>query len=120
MKLKRGDVVTAAFRGDLKKPRPAVILHADEFIEVHETLLLCPFSTFMADASMFRPTIEPSTGNGLQEVSQVMVDKLTHLRKVSIGRVIGQLSEIDMQRLETALIGITGLRQSVLPITRTQ
>lgn len=108
-------MVTAAFQGDLGKPRPAVILHADEYIEAHETLLLCPLTTFLADSSNFRPTIAPSPENGLQATSQIMVDKTTHLKKTSIRQVIGRLSDDDIARLETALINITGLRQTILP-----
>lgn len=115
MKLKRGDMVTAAFQGDLRKPRPAVILHADEYIEFHETLLLCPLTTFLADSPNFRPTIEPSPENGLQSTSQIMVDKTTHLKKTSIRQVIGALNSDDIRRLESALINITGLRQPIVP-----
>ena len=32
MNLKRGDMVTAAFQGVLGKPRPAVIVHADDVV----------------------------------------------------------------------------------------
>ncbi|MEA3534019.1 type II toxin-antitoxin system PemK/MazF family toxin [Rhizobium sp. CC-YZS058] len=116
MRPKRGDMVTAAFQGDLKKPRPAVILHADEFIEAHESLILCAFTSSLADAPSFRPTIEPTAGNGLEVTSQIMVDKITHLRKAAIRQVIGRLSDEDMQRLETALITITGLHRTILPL----
>nr|WP_230980258.1 type II toxin-antitoxin system PemK/MazF family toxin [Oryzicola mucosus] len=109
-------MVTAAFQGDLGKPRPAVVLHADEYIEMHETLILCPLTTFLADAPNFRPTINPSPENGLQNVSQIMVDKVTHLRKSAMSRVIGRLADKDMWRLEAALINITGLRQAILPL----
>ena len=120
MKLTRGDMVTAAFQGDLGKPRPAVILHANEFIDFHVTLLLCPLTTFLADATIFRPRIRPSPGNGLQVISQIMVDKITHLKKAAIRQVIGHLDDEELQLLETAVINITGLRQSVLPITKIQ
>ena len=118
MNFKRGDVVTAAFQGDLGKPRPPVVLHADEFIEHHVTLLLCPLTTFMADSPAFRPTLDPSSDNGLETTSQIMVDKMTHLRKTAIRQIIGHLNDDEVQLLETALINITGLRQSVLPIAK--
>ena len=109
-------MVTAAFPGDLKKPRPAVILQADEFIEGHRTVLACPLSSYIADAPFFRPTIEPSAENGLELRSQIMVDKITPARKDTIGQQIGRLNDDDMAQVEAALINITGLRQSVLPI----
>jgi mRNA interferase MazF len=111
-------MVTAAFQGDLGKPRPAVILHADEFIDYHTTLLLCPLTTFLADSPIFRPTIHPSADNGLSVTSQIMVDKMTHLKKTALRQVIGHLNDDEMQLLEAAVITMTGLRQSVLPVTR--
>jgi mRNA interferase MazF len=108
-------MVTASLPGDLKKPRPAVILQADEFIEGHRTVLVCPLSTYLADAPLFRPTIEPDQQNGLEFRSQIMVDKTTPAKKTEIGNVIGRLSDDDIARLETALINITGLRSVVLP-----
>lgn len=111
-------MVTAAFQGDLGKPRPAVIIHADEFIADHVTLILCPLTTFLADSPAFRPTIQPSKANGLNSLSQIMVDKITHLRKSAITQVIGHLDDDEIQMLEAALITITGLRQAVIPITR--
>jgi mRNA interferase MazF len=115
VKLSRGDVVTASLPGDLKKPRPAVVLQADEFIDGHRTVLVCPLSTYPADAPLFRPAVEPDEANGLELPSQIMVDKTTPAKKSEIGRVIGRLSEADMARVETALINITGLRTLVLP-----
>jgi len=111
VKFARGDMVTAAFQGDLGKPRPAVIIQADNYIEHHVTLLLCPLSTFLSDAADFRPTIEPSETNGLKERSQAMADKITHLKKAAIRQVIGHLSEDEMSTLELAIINITGLQQ---------
>jgi mRNA interferase MazF len=117
VKLERGNMVTASLPGDLRKPRPAVVLQADEFIEGHRTVLVCPLSTYLADAPLFRPTVQPDDLNGLELPSQIMVDKTTPAKKTAIGRVIGQLSETDMARLEAALINITGLRTLVLPKT---
>jgi mRNA interferase MazF len=118
MKLRRGDLITAALPGDLKKPRPAVVLQADEFIEGHRTVLVCPCSTYLADAPYFRPTLEPTEENGLEHRSQVMIDKTTPAKIAAIGAVIGRLSADDMARVEAALINITGLRLPILPLTR--
>lgn len=109
-------MVTASLPGDLAKPRPAVILQADEFIESHRTVLVCPFSTYLAEAAFFRPTIESDRANGLEFRSQVMVDKITPAKKTEIGKVFGRLNDPDMARVETALINIAGLRSVVLPL----
>jgi mRNA interferase MazF len=115
MKLKRGDLVTAAFQGGLGKPRPVVIVHAEEYIENHLTLLVCPFTSFLADSPNYRPTVIPSNENGLQFLSQIMADKITHIKKSAMGGIIGVLSDTDISRLEAALINIIGLRQTIVP-----
>ncbi|TCL91125.1 mRNA interferase MazF [Rhizobium sp. PP-WC-2G-219] len=115
MRLKRGNVVLAVFQGNLGKPRPAVILHADEYIENHVTLLVCAFTTHLADSPNYRPTIVPSPENGLDETSQIMVDKMTHINKTAIRDVIGFLTDSDISQVEAALINIAGLRQAIIP-----
>ena len=55
--------------------------------------------------------IEPSETKGLKERSQVMADKMTHLKKAANRKVIGHLNEDEMTMLELAIINITGLQQ---------
>jgi mRNA interferase MazF len=116
LKLSRGDMVTASLPGDLAKPRPAVVLQADEFIDGHRTVLVCPLSTYPANAPLFRPAVEPDEQNGLEYPSEIMVDKITPAKKTEIGSVIGRLSDADMGRVEAALVTITGLRTLILPV----
>lgn len=109
MTLTRGDIVIAVFPGELGKPRPAVIFQRDELLGLFSTILCCPMTTHLIDAPTLRPIIAPNAENGLQEVSQIMVEKLSPLRKDVIRQRIGQLSSGELKRLETALIHITGL-----------
>ncbi len=106
---RRGDLVTATFPGDLKKPRPAIIIQADEFNENHRTLLLCPLTTYSSEARLFRPVLFPSPQNGLEHRSEAMVDKISPVRKDGIGKKIGEASHREMLQLELALITIAGL-----------
>lgn len=119
MKLRRGDVVIAVFPGELGKPRPAVVLQADELLDVYTTVLACPLTTHLLDAPLLRPTLEPSTGNGLQLRSQAMVEKITPIRKEVIGQQIGRLTDDDLARLEVALVQVTGLRHTIAPPRKT-
>lgn len=109
MKLSRGDVVIAAFPGELGKPRPAVILQADELLTTYTTALACPFTTHLLDAPLLRPPVQPSAENGLQQLSQVMVEKITPIRKEVIAQRVGRLAIHDMTRLEAALVYVVGL-----------
>lgn len=116
MKLRRGDVVIAVFPGELGKPRPAVVLQSDTLTDIFSTVLSCPLTTHLIDAPILRPIIIPNAENGLQVVSQIMVEKLSPLRKDVIRQVIGQLSGGEITRLETALIHVTGLSHLISPI----
>ena len=109
MSFSRGDVVTATFPGDPKKPRPAIIMQADEFNENHRTLLLCPLTTYSSTARLFRPVLLPSAQNGLEHRSEAMIDKISPVRKDGIGTKIGEASHREMLELELALITIAGL-----------
>lgn len=101
--------MVAVFPGELGKPRPAVILQRDELVEIFSTILACPMTTHLIEAPTLRPIVIPNVENGLQDVSQIMVEKLSPLRKDVIRQRIGQLSAGELKRLETALIHITGL-----------
>lgn len=84
-------------------------MQADEFIEGHRTLLLCPMTTFASDASFFRPVFHPTAENGLRDRSEAMIDKLTPVRKDGIGQKNGIASHIELLQLELGLITIAGL-----------
>ncbi len=101
--MKRGAVVTTVLSGDFGKPRPAVVIQADLFNETHASITVLPVSTTIVNAPLFRMTIDPSPENGLKKVSQIMVDKLTSVRRDRIGKVIGQLSDDTMIRVTRAL-----------------
>jgi mRNA interferase MazF len=113
--LGRGDVVIAVFPGELGKPRPAVILQANEFLPVYTTVLACPLTTHLLDTPLLRPTVEPNAGNGLQYRSQVMVEKITPIRKEVIGQQIGRLADGDLSRIELALVQVVGLGITIAP-----
>jgi len=63
------------------------------------------------NAPLFRPAVEPSPRNGLRALSQVMVDKLTTVRRERIGATIGELEPETLTRVNRALalwLGIAG------------
>lgn len=115
MTLTRGDIVIAVFPGELGKPRPAVVLQRDELLGLFSTILCCPMTTHLIDAPTLRPIIVPSPDNGLQEISQIMVEKLSPLRRDVIRQQIGRLTTGELKRLESALIHITGLGLASAP-----
>lgn len=101
--MKRGDVVVVALSGDYGKPRPALILQSDLFNE-HPSVTLAPVTSTIVDAPLFRVTVEPSATNGLRAFSQIMVDKITTVRRDKIGQTVGHLPEDAMLRVSRALV----------------
>ena len=107
--MKRGDVVVLVAQGDIGKPRPGVIVQADELGASTTSFLVCPMSSDLRELKHTRPIIEPSAANGLYERSQIMTDKIDALRRDRIRRVIGSLEPDATERLNTALLVVLGL-----------
>jgi mRNA interferase MazF len=73
----RGTVVTVASPGAYSgKPRPAVVVQADRWLQAHPSVTLCPLTSTLMEAPLVRIAVEPSTRNGLRKPSQLTVDKL--------------------------------------------
>jgi len=99
----RGDVVAAIVPGDFGKPRPVVIVQANAFLEHHASVTVCPLTTHLLGLRLFRVAVAPDERNGLNELSEVMVDKLSSLRRERIGPSIGRLSVFDLKAIDVAL-----------------
>ena len=107
-KVKRGDLVTVSAQGDYGKPRPAIVIQSD-FLNAADSVLVALLTSTIADAPLYRLTVEPTAGNGLKVVSQVMVDKVMAYPRTKCGPVIGHLSGAHMLALNTMLSVMIGL-----------
>lgn len=101
--MKRGDLVVVAMPGDYGKPRPALVVQSDLFNDTHASITVAPVTSTIVGTPLFRVTVEPSRGNGLRSVSQIMVDKITTVRRQRLGQTIGRLEEDIMLRVSRAL-----------------
>ncbi len=107
--MSRGDVYTAAARGAYTgKPRPVVVIQDDRF-DATASVTVCPLTTNPVDAPLTRIEVEPSTLNGLDQPSRLMVDKITTVPRANLTEHLGQLPETDLVRLNRALIVFLGL-----------
>lgn len=88
------------------KPRPAVIVQDDEF-ESLPSATVCMFTTNPIEA-VVRVAIEPTSTNGLDSTSYLMVDKISTVWKSRLGVHIGRLSDEDLVRLNQALLVFLG------------
>ena len=106
--MKRGDVVIVAIPGHYGKPRPAVIIQSD-LIAAVDSLLVCPFSSDLQDAPLYRVDVAPDAENGLKVPSQLMVDKIAPAPRNKIGQVTGRIDKESLDRLTSAVAVVTGL-----------
>jgi mRNA interferase MazF len=106
--LKRGDVVLIVLQGELGKPRPGVIVQADE-LDASSSTIVCPMSSYIDAANRMRPVVAPTVQNGLLVRTQIMTDKLNTLRHDRIKRIIGTLDSDACEKLNSALLLVLGL-----------
>ena len=101
--MKRGDLVAVVMQGDYGKPRPALVVQSDLFNDTHASITVVPVTSTIIDSPLFRVTVEPSRRNGLRLISQIMVDKVTTVRRQRLGQAIGRLEDDVMLRVSRAL-----------------
>ena len=102
--LLRGLIVTAASSGVYScKPKPAVVVQANRWLQGHPSVTLCPLTSTLLDAPLVRIPVHPSGSNGLLKPSQLMADKLFTVPTAAIGAVVGQLEAADLAELDLAL-----------------
>lgn len=99
----RSDIVIAVLPGDYGKGRPALVVQSDAFNPTHASILVCPITSHLIDASLFRIALRPSAGTGLQSPSHVMIDKMMAIKRERIDHVIGRTDGAAKQRVDRAL-----------------
>ena len=104
----RGDFVTIAMQGDFGKPRPALVIQADQFSE-HASATVLPVTSTLVPAPLLRITIEPSGENGLQKPSQVMVDKAMTVKRDKVGPAFGRIDADALVEVERCLAVFLGI-----------
>jgi mRNA interferase MazF len=106
--MKRGDVVTVSAPGDYGKPRPAVVIQSDR-LKSMDSVLVILLTSALADAPLFRLSIEPNEANGLKLSSQIMIDKIIAIPREKCGAVIGCLDEGALIALNHMLAVVVGI-----------
>jgi mRNA interferase MazF len=107
--VKRGDVVLMVAQGDMGKPRPGVIVQADELGDTTTSVVVCPMSSEVTELHRLRPVVEATASNGLRLRSQIMTDKISALRRDRVRQVLGSLDTDASERLDGALLVVLGL-----------
>ena len=108
MAVKRGDVVIVAY-GELGRPRPAVVVQADELGGITTTVLACPITSEIVEKLPIRRIVEAADSNGLRARSQIMTDRVLAIPRARIRAVIGIIDNLTSDRLDSALLLVLGL-----------
>ena len=106
--MKRGDIVTVVGSGDYGKPRPAVVVQSD-LLRAASSVLVALLTSSIADAPLYRLSLEPSATNGLQLPTQIMIDKILAIPREKCGKLIGRLDDGAMIALNHMLAVIVGV-----------
>ena len=105
--MRRGDIVTIAGGVYASKPRPALVVQDDRF-DATESLTVCPFTSSDVDAPLLRVPVTADEGNGLDQDSFLMVDKITTVRRSNAHAVIGRLEATALVEFERRLLVFLG------------
>jgi len=104
MEIKRGTIVTCIIAGDFGKPRPALVIQSDLYNPTHPSVVVLPITTHLLETPLFRIDIAAGKQNGLQQASQIMVDKVTALKRERIRQIVGRVSPALMETCEARLL----------------
>jgi mRNA interferase MazF len=108
MRINRGEIWSVAWTGQARKPRPALVIQAEEY-RLTETDILALITTTENEASAVRLPIKADTRNGLQEDSFICLDKLMAIPLANIEKCHGKVSDEVMQEVNARLIKILGI-----------
>ena len=101
--MERGDIIICALSGYYGKPRPAVVIQSDLFNPTHASITVCPITSHLIEAPLFRLSLVSNKLTGLTSVSQIMIDKIVSIKSEKITQKIGKLSSNEILKLDDAL-----------------
>jgi len=106
--IRRGAIVAVVIPGDFGKPRPALAVQTELYADL-STVLVCPLTSDLSVSGALRIRLEPSAENGLKAPSNIMLDKLTSVRRTRIRDEIGVVSSNVMEDVTRELALLMGL-----------
>ncbi|OBG88686.1 growth inhibitor PemK [Mycobacterium sp. NS-7484] len=108
--MNRGEIWTVAGGVYASKPRPAVIVQ-DDLFDATTSVTVAPMTSTLLDAPLLRIRIGGGDGllSGLDHDSDVMIDKLTTVRRSNVHTRIGRLTAEQLVEIERAMMAFLGL-----------
>lgn len=106
----RGEIWTVAGGVYAAKPRPAVIVQ-DDLFDATSSVIVAPMTSTLLDAPLMRIRIAGGSGrlSGLDHDRDVMIDKLTTVRRSNVRDRVGRLTAEQVVEVERAMMAFLGL-----------
>ncbi len=108
--MNRGEIWAVAGGVYATKPHPAVIVQ-DDLFDVTSSVTVAPMTSTLVDAPLMRIRVSGGAGrlSGLDDDSDVMIDKLTTVRRSNVQARIGRLTAEQVVEVERAMMAFLGL-----------
>lgn len=104
----RGELWTVASGVYASKPRPAMVIQDDAF-EGTDSVTVLPTTSSLRDAPLLRVRISAGGLSGLERDSDIMIDKLTTVRRSNVNSRVGRLSAEQLAEVERGIMAFLGL-----------
>ena len=103
--MNRGEIWTVAGGVYAAKPRPAVIVQ-DDLFDATNSVAVVPMTSSLLDAPLIRIRISGGDGrlSGLDHDNDVMIDKLTTVRRSNVHTRVGRLTAEQLVEIERAIM----------------
>ena len=109
-KLERGSIIISSIGGINGKPRPFAVIQTNLLTDNLFTVIVAPLTGEVnLQSEDFRPIIRPSITNHLDQVSQIMLDRITTIHKKDIHQVLGTVSKKELTGLNSCVSFVLGL-----------
>ena len=108
--MNRGEIWTVAGGVYAAKPHPVVIFQ-DDLFDATSSVTVAPMTSTLLDAPLIRIRIAGGDGrlSGLDHDSDVMVDRLTTVRRSNVHARVGRLTAEQVAEVERAMMAFLGL-----------
>lgn len=90
------------------KPRPVLIVQDDLFAAT-ASVTVVPLTRTLMDAPLLRIRVPRTEFSGLEQESDIMVDKLTTVRRSNVEKRVGRLTTEQLSEVERVLMAVLGL-----------
>jgi mRNA interferase MazF len=108
MRISRGEIWSVAWTGFARKPRPALVIQAEEY-RLTETDILALITTTENEANVLRVPVKADKNNGLEQDCFICLDKLMAIPLANLKQCYGKVSDEVMREINERLVKILGI-----------